>query len=123
MKNKQKIEVYYNSACPVCNAGIVSQKGKMDGCLIEWKDVHSDNALVNNIDAELEFVRERLHIINTEGNILVGFEAFLEIWRNSPTEYWKATVFSLPIISQIGTVSYNLFAAVLYQWNRVTKHW
>jgi predicted DCC family thiol-disulfide oxidoreductase YuxK len=123
MVDKQKIAVYYNSACPVCKAGIESQKGKMEGCAIDWKDVHSDSTLVNDINSELEFVRERLHIVNTEGNILVGFDAFLEIWRNSPREHWKADFFGLPILRQTATHSYNLFAAALYKWNRAKKHW
>jgi predicted DCC family thiol-disulfide oxidoreductase YuxK len=123
MVDKQKITVYYNSACPVCKAGIESQKDKMEGCAIDWKDVHADSSLVNEIDSELEFVRERLHVVNAEGNILVGFDAFLEIWRNSPKEKWKADVFGLPIIRQISVISYNLFAAALYKWNRAKKHW
>jgi len=121
--DKQKIEVYYNSACPVCNAGIESQKGKMKDCSIDWKDVHSDYSLVNNIDSELEFVRERLHLVNAEGKLLVGFDAFLEIWRHSPKEQGKAKFFGLPIIRQISTIFYNTFAAVLYKWNKAKKHW
>jgi len=121
--DKQKIAVYYNSACPVCKAGIESQMGKMQECSVEWKDVHSDSTLVNNLDSKLEFVRERLHVVNADGNIHVGFDAFLEIWRNSPKEHWKANFFGLPIIRQIATVSYNLFAAALYKWNRAKKHW
>ncbi|MDD1610426.1 MAG: DUF393 domain-containing protein [Methylococcaceae bacterium] len=121
--DKQKIEVYYNSACPVCNAGIESQKGKMKDCSIDWKDVHSDYSLVNNIDSELEFVRERLHLVNAEGKLLVGFDAFLEIWRHSPKEQGKVKFFGLPIIRQISTIFYNTFAAVLYKWNKAKKHW
>ncbi|MGH8588498.1 MAG: DUF393 domain-containing protein, partial [Gammaproteobacteria bacterium] len=37
-------KVYYNSACPVCNAGIKDQRRRMEACGIEgieWVDVHT----------------------------------------------------------------------------------
>ena len=121
--DKHQLEVYYNSACPVCKAGIDAQKGKMAACAINWKDVHADNTLATEIASELEFVRERLHVVNAEGKLLVGFDAFLEIWRNSPKEQWLARLLGLPIIHQFGILAYNIFAAALYQWNRAKKYW
>ncbi len=120
---KKPVAVYYNSACPVCKAGIEAQKGKMEACAIEWKDVHADNALVTEIGSELEFVRERLHLVDADGKVRVGFEAFLELWRNSPKERWLAAVLGLPIIRPCGRWFYNVFAAALYRWNRAKQHW
>jgi predicted DCC family thiol-disulfide oxidoreductase YuxK len=121
--NNKPINVYYNSACPVCRAGIESQKGKMEDCQVNWKDVHADNALVGEVNAELEFVRERLHVVDTNGNIKVGFDAFWEIWRHSPKEHWLAKLLGLPVVRQIGSFIYNGFALVLYRWNRAKRHW
>jgi hypothetical protein len=47
MNDKAKIKVYYNSACPVCKAGIESQKGKESSCEIQWNDVHQHHDLVS----------------------------------------------------------------------------
>jgi hypothetical protein len=38
-------KVYYNSACPVCSAGIKDQRRRMEACGIEdieWVDVHAN---------------------------------------------------------------------------------
>ena len=37
-----KVSVYYNSACPVCNAGIEAQRRRMQSCNVdvEWIDIH-----------------------------------------------------------------------------------
>ena len=37
-----KVSVYYNSACPVCNAGIGAQRRRMQSCNVdvEWIDIH-----------------------------------------------------------------------------------
>jgi predicted DCC family thiol-disulfide oxidoreductase YuxK len=116
------MKVYYNSACPVCKAGIESQMQKGASCEVQWADVHENNALVSEVHGDLEFVRERLHVVD-DGALHVGFDAFLVIWKNSPTEHWKARVMGLPVIKQLCRVAYNLFAAALYKWNRSKNHW
>ena len=58
-----KTRVYYNGACPICDAGITQQRKwlvpfEVD---IEWIDVHRDNIAVAQLCAGLEFVRARWH--------------------------------------------------------------
>lgn len=95
----------------------------MQACEVEWKDVHSDVQLVNELNSELEFVRERLHVVDEQGQIHIGFDAFLVIWQHSPHERWKARLLGLPLINPLGRIIYNLFAAWLYRWNRTKQHW
>lgn len=123
MNKDPKIRVFYNSACPVCDAGITAQKNKSATCGVEWQDVHFDNDLVSGLDAELEFVRERLHVIDTQGNLKVGLEAFITIWENSPREQWKARLAKIWGVRWCLNVGYNIFAKLLYTWNRVRKRW
>lgn len=123
MNDKSKIKIYYNSACPVCKAGIEGQMGKESVCEIQWNDVHKNNNLVSAVGADLEYVRERLHVIDENGDLQVGFNAFLAIWRNSPKETWKAKLTGIPVIKQICQFGYNVFAASLYKWNKSKKHW
>lgn len=123
MNDKFGMKVYYNSACPVCKAGVEGQMKKESACEIQWNDVHKENALISQIGSDLEFVRERLHVVDEHGNLEVGFDAFLAIWRNSPAETWKAGFFGLPVIRHLCRVGYILFAAALYKWNKVKKRW
>ena len=122
-KETNPIKVYYNSACPVCKAGIENQKSKMEGCSVEWKDIHSNPGFVTEIYSEIEQVRERLHVVDEQGQTYIGFDAFLIIWQHSPGEKWKAALLGLPIIKQLGRIAYNQFAAMLYKWNKAKKHW
>lgn len=120
-----KVKVYYNNACPVCAAGIRYQQRKLLGCgaSVKWIDVHSDNGAAQEVNADLEFVRERLHLIDNTGNIRVGSEAFLALWTLNPRQRWLANLFGLPIFRSIFRWSYNRFAAVLYRWNRSNARW
>ena len=50
-------KVYYNSACPVCKAGIEKQRDVMerdgvDG--VEWVDVHTRPEMANETPSSLE---------------------------------------------------------------------
>lgn len=115
--------VYYNSACPVCNSGIEYQKGRMASCNVAWKDVHRDTTAVDKLDGDIEFIRKRLHVVERSGNVCVGIDAFIALWRISPGEAWKAELLSLPVVHGFAACIYNAFAVMLYHYNRWAKHW
>ncbi|MCY1208786.1 hypothetical protein D9M68_864340 [compost metagenome] len=123
MADDERIKVYYNSACPVCKAGIEGQKGRTTACQVEWTDIHQDNRAVEEIGENLEYVRERLHLVDEQGIKRMGVDAFIVLWRHSPRERWKARLFSLPLIHGLAQLAYKAFARVLYRWNRATHHW
>lgn len=120
-----RTRVYYNSACPVCAAGIADQKGRMQGCAVEvdWIDVHADNARAEEIGADLEFVRERLHVVDAGGRKRVGAEAFEALWSLTPGQGRLARVSRLPVLRPLLRWVYNGFAAMLYRWNRLNRRW
>jgi predicted DCC family thiol-disulfide oxidoreductase YuxK len=120
-----KTKVYYNSACPVCDAGIKQQQGRLEGCDadVEWIDVHADNRAAAQIGAELEFVRERLHVVDESGIVRVGSDAFSALWSLTPGQGWLARLSGLPILRTCLRCAYNGFAAVLYRWNRWNGRW
>jgi predicted DCC family thiol-disulfide oxidoreductase YuxK len=119
-------KVYYNSACPVCNAGIKDQRRRMEACGIkdiEWIDVHTHPHVVSELSAPLEKVRERLHLKTSTGRIDVGAAAFLDLWSQTPGQQHLANLLRLPILKQIMHLAYNIFARLLYRWNRAKRHW
>ena len=96
--------VYYNSACPVCNAGIKDQRRRMEACGvkdIEWIAVHTHPDVVSELGAPLEKVRERLHLKTPTGQIDVGADAFLDLWSQTPGQQHLANLLRLPILKQL----------------------
>ena len=120
-----KVKVYYNSACPVCDAGIKGQRQRMEGCStqVEWIDIHSDAGAVEQIGAEREFVRERLHVVDERGAVRVGAEAFEVLWQHTPGQKGWARLVRLPVVRVLARWLYNGFAAALYAWNRAKGRW
>ncbi len=120
---KDTLNVYFNSACPVCNAGINSQKNKSKACQIQWKDVHEDNLLVDELKENLSTVRKYLHVTDKNNQQYIGIDAFILLWKNSPKEQWKAQFFALPIVRHFSQFGYYIFANCLYVWNKLRKNW
>ncbi len=119
-------KVYYNSACPVCNAGIKDQRRRMEACGIkdiEWVDVHTNPEAVSEVCASLEQVRERLHIKDSDGQINVGADAFTCLWSQTRGQHRLAKLLRLPVLKQLTHSAYNLFARLLYRWNRTKGRW
>lgn len=119
-------KVYYNSACPVCNAGIKDQRRRMEACGIkdtEWVDVHKNPDAVQEVNATLEQVRERLYVKDENGRLNVGADAFIRLWLQTPGQRWLGKLFQLPVLKQFFHFIYNRFAQILYRWNRAKKHW
>ncbi len=120
-----ELKVYYNSACPVCNAGIRGQRQRMNGCPvdIQWIDIHSQPDALKEIGAQQEFVRERLHLVDEKGELRVGAEAFRALWAHTPGQGALARLTGLPLLNLLSNWAYNAFAALLYAWNRANHRW
>ena len=120
-----KIRVYYNSACPVCDAGIKYQRRKLESCSddVEWIDVHRSNEAASDAALDIEFVRERLHVVDDSGTIHVGIEAFAELWGRTIGQRILSKLIRVPGLRTVSRWLYNGFAKLLYRWNRKNLRW
>ena len=119
-------KVYYNSACPVCNAGVKGQRERMEACGVtdvEWIDVHSNPQAVREVGADLETVRETLHVKTADGEIARGADAFTALWSRTRGQHWLAALVRLPLLHGLSQLAYKVFARLLYRWNRWLGHW
>jgi predicted DCC family thiol-disulfide oxidoreductase YuxK len=121
MTNQSATTVYYNSACPVCDAGICYQRQQMTGTGVEFVDVHTQPEVAAELGIDLELLRERLHVRDETGQLSVGAQAFTSLWSQTRGQRWMAwlarpfTWLTIPL--------YNVVARLLYRWNRRRGHW
>jgi predicted DCC family thiol-disulfide oxidoreductase YuxK len=117
-----KTRVYYNSACPVCNAGIGAERRRMAACNadVEWIDIHRDPGRLQEIGASQEFVRKRLHVVDASGAVRIGAEAFGALWSQTQMRP-LAALLRMPVIRTVAGSAYNVFAAGLYRWNKFRR--
>ena len=123
MSQAAKTTVYFNSACPVCRSGVAWQQGQVSSCEIEWVDVHTTPGAVVEVGADLESIRERLHVRDADGRVRVGADAIAVPFGQTAGQGWLGRLMALSLIRPAMRWAYDAFAAVLYRWNRSKGRW
>jgi predicted DCC family thiol-disulfide oxidoreductase YuxK len=121
------LTVWYNTRCPVCNAGIGRQRNKLlqavQAGTIAFKDINLEPEALAAYGASLEDIRRRLHATDATGHLLVGADVAIAVWRLTPGESWLAVLAGHPVARPLTRFVYDRFADVLYAWNRRKGHW
>lgn len=124
---KPRLTVWYNTRCPVCDAGISRQKRRLIETVkagrIEFRDINLEPTALSAFGASLEDIRRRLHAIDAQGRLLVGADVAVAVWRMTPGEGWLATLFGNPVALPLTRFAYDRFADLLYAWNQRRGHW
>jgi len=122
-----KLTVWYNTKCPICNAGIDWQRNRLVRAAragaIEFRDIDREPEALARFGAGVEDVRRRLHAVDADGRLHVGADCAIAIWLRTPGDVWLGRVLGLPVIHQIACIGYDRFADLLYAWNRRKGHW
>jgi predicted DCC family thiol-disulfide oxidoreductase YuxK len=122
-----KLTVWYNTKCPVCNAGIGWQRSRLVRAArageIEFRDINLEPDALARFGAGVEDVRRRLHGVDVNDRLHVGADCAIEIWLRTPGDVWLGRVLGLPVIRPIVRFGYDRFADLLYLWNRRKAHW
>lgn len=121
------LTVWYNTRCPVCDAGITRQKRRLIEAVsagqIEFRDINLEPAALAGHGASLEDIRRRLHATDADGRLLVGADVAIAVWQITPGEGWLATLFGNRLTLPLTRLAYDRFADLLYAWNRRKGRW
>jgi predicted DCC family thiol-disulfide oxidoreductase YuxK len=124
---KPLLTVWYNTRCPVCDAGINRQKRRLIEAVkagrVEFRDINFEPEALCAFGASLEDIRRRLHATDAEGKLLVGADVAIAVWRITPGEGWLASLFGNPVVLPLTRFAYDHFADFLYAWNRRKGRW
>ena len=122
-----QLTVWYNTKCPVCNSGIEWQRRRLARAAragaIEFRDINLEPDALARFGASVNDVRRRLHGVDAQGELHVGADCAIAIWRATPSDAWLGRLLGLPVIRQITGFVYDRFADGLYAWNRWMGHW
>jgi predicted DCC family thiol-disulfide oxidoreductase YuxK len=124
---KPLLTIWYNTRCPVCDAGISRQKRRLVEAVkagrIAFRDINAEPSALAGYGASPEDIRRRLHATDADGKLLVGADVAIAVWQITPGEGWLATLFGNPIALPLTRYAYNRFADRLYAWNRRKGRW
>jgi predicted DCC family thiol-disulfide oxidoreductase YuxK len=125
--NAPLLTVWYNTRCPVCDAGIDRQRNKLLAAVqagtIAFRDINQEPEALAAHGASLEDIRRRLHATDQDGRLLVGADVAIAVWRLTTGERWLATLLGNPVALPATRFVYDRFADLLYAWNRRNGRW
>jgi len=123
----QKLTVWYNTKCPVCNAGIDWQHHRLVRAArsgaIDFRDINLEPDALSGFGIGVNDIRRRLHAVDAENRLYAGIDCAIAIWLRTPGDTWLGRVVALPVIRPVASVAYNRFADLLYAWNRWKGRW
>lgn len=121
------LTIFYNTKCPVCDAGISRQKRKLLDLLrqgkINFVDINFQPDALAGFGIGVEDIRKRLHALDDNGRPLVGVDVAIAVWAITPGEKWIAQLLGNRLILPLTRLGYNLFAELLYFWNIKRGSW
>jgi predicted DCC family thiol-disulfide oxidoreductase YuxK len=121
------LTVWYNTRCPVCDAGINHQRRRLIEAVkagrVTFRDINEAPDALAAFGASLEDIRRRLHATDGDDRLLVGADVAVALWRATPGEGWLAALFGNPLTLPATRFFYDRFADLLYRWNRSKGHW
>jgi predicted DCC family thiol-disulfide oxidoreductase YuxK len=122
-----RLVVWYNTRCPVCDAGVNWQRSKLLAAvragIVSFQDINFEPAALAGLGVSLDDVRRRLHATDESGRLIVGADVMIAIWRITPSERWLAWLAGNPMILPFTRFAYDRFADLLFAWNRRKGHW
>jgi predicted DCC family thiol-disulfide oxidoreductase YuxK len=122
-----RLVVWYNTRCPVCDAGIDWQRHKLLAAVrsgqISFRDINQEPAALARFGASVDDVRRRLHATDEADRLIVGADVAIALWRVTPGERWLASLAGNPLVLPLTRFVYDRFADLLFTWNKRRGRW
>ena len=107
----QSLTVYFDGACPLCQAEINHYRKQECAGVICFLDVsRSEETLAGDLTKQQAM--KRFHVRGNDGLLLSGAAAFVAVWSTLPRWRLAARLAELPGILKILEVAYRLFLPV-----------
>ncbi len=103
--------LYFDGACPLCTREIRKLSRVQRGG-ITFVDVHQAEPSASLPSREI--LLQKLHLRTAQGDWLVGIDANIYAWRNTPYA-WAWNVLKWPMIYPFAKRAYNYWAKLRYQ--------
>jgi len=106
-----KSTVYFDGSCPLCKAEIDYYRKKDQAGALSFVDI-SEACAVTPQGITRQRAMERFHVCASDGRVLSGAAAFVELWARLPYWRWAARAASLPGVLPALEVGYRMFLPV-----------
>ena len=106
-----KSTVYFDGSCPLCRAEIGYYQRKDQYSALCFVDI-SETGGIPLEGITQERAMKRFHVRASDGRVLSGAAAFVEVWTRLPRWRWAARLAGLPGVTPLLEVGYRLFLPI-----------
>lgn len=103
-----KSTVYFDGSCPLCRTEIGHYRRSDRAGALCFVDV-AETAVVTPAGVSRQRAMERFHVRASDGRVLSGAAAFVEVWTHLPKWRWAARAASLPGALAALELGYRMF--------------
>ena len=104
------IKVFYDGKCGMCSREIRHYMKISPRETFIWRDIANEPQHLKEINVSQSYALKRLHVIDQDGKIKIGVDAFIAIWSKIPRWRLLAFLCAMPGIKFTLGVLYNKFA-------------
>ncbi len=118
-----QLTVWYNTSCPVCDAGIDWQRNRLLAAVragtVEFKDINEAARRAGALMAPASTTSGGGCTRPTkQGALIVGADVAIALWRLTPGEGWLAALLGNRVTLPVTRFVYDRFADLLFAWNK-----
>jgi len=109
MHQLEKLTLFYDGACPLCQAEIVFLSKRNQAGLLHFVDINSSNYDANQVGVSCDQALASMYAQYESGTLINGVEVFLQAYKraNLPVLVW---LFSRPYLRPVLNLAYRGFA-------------
>lgn len=108
--------VFFDGGCPLCRREIMHYRRMDNDGQLCWLDIHERPEMLGDYGLTLTQTMQRIHVMESDGRLVSGVEAFIAVWRRLPRYRLLAKAIALPGIFQLAEKAYSYFAR--WRWKR-----
>lgn len=105
------ITVFYDGKCGLCSKEINHYRKIAPTGIFNWQDITESADDLNKEGISLSEGLKLLHAKDNSGQMHIGVDAFILIWKQLKRWRVLAALVVLPIIRQIASAAYRAFAS------------
>ena len=107
--------VFYDGGCPLCRREIAHYLRIDREQRIQWVDIDHENDILQDCGLTRDQAMRRMHVRDSDGQMVSGADAFAALWRHIPRYRFLAALVSLPGIHWTTEQVYTVFARRRYR--------
>ena len=114
----QKLTLFYDGACPLCQAEILFLSGRNQNGLLKFIDIHSDQYDPTKVGVSCEQALAAMYGQYADGSLIQGAAVFPEAYRRAGLPF-LAWLFSRKLLQPLLQLGYQWFAKNRHAISRV----